>query len=215
MDLTRFSPCCCSCRCDGCGVQPCGHAAEVRRSARVSPRTDSVTGGYRHLTHPRLVTAHAHDVLLVPVWLTDCVCSCPVGRLRDYLQERRAVCDCDTGLTEAYRGHVRGRRVVSHEYITCLGYIAPSLPHTCPETPPSGRVICSPLHYQLESRGRAGSLSPARVPHTSPRVLGARRLADVRRIRRARRASPPTAHRTPTPPLRPPCPRLASWHLRT
>ena len=148
MDLTRFSPCCCSCRCDGCGVQPCGHAAEVRRSARVSPRTDSVTGGYRHLTHPRLVTAHAHDVLLVPVWLTDCVCSCPVGRLREYLQERRAVCDCDTGLTEAYRGHVRGRRVVLHEYITCLGYIAPSLPHTCPETPPSGLVICSLLHYR-------------------------------------------------------------------
>ena len=153
MDFTRFSPCCCSCRCDGCGVQPCGHAAEVRRSARVSPRTDSVTGGYRHLTHPRLVTAHAHDVLLVPVWLTDCVCSCPVGRLRDYLQERRAVCDCDTGLTETYRGHVRGRRVVSHKYITCLGYIAPSLPHTCPETPPSGRVICSPLHYH-RARGQ-------------------------------------------------------------
>ena len=63
------------------------------------------------------------------MWLTDCVCSCPVGRLRDYLQERRAVCDCDTGLTEAYRGHVRGRRVVLHEYITCLGYIAPSLTH--------------------------------------------------------------------------------------
>jgi hypothetical protein len=60
---------------------------DVRRSARVSPRTDSVTGGYRRLTHLRLVTAHAHDVHLVPLWLTDCVCSCPVGRLRDYLQE--------------------------------------------------------------------------------------------------------------------------------
>jgi hypothetical protein len=57
-------------------VQPCGHASNVRRSARVSPRTDSVTGGYRRLTHLRLVTAHAHDVLLVPLWLTDCVCSC-------------------------------------------------------------------------------------------------------------------------------------------
>ena len=85
MDLTRFSPCCCSCRCSGCGVLPCGHAADVRRSARVSPRSDSVTGGYRRLTHLRLVAAHAHDVLLVPVWLTDCVCSCPIGRLRDYL----------------------------------------------------------------------------------------------------------------------------------
>ena len=80
MDFTRFSPCCCSCRCDGCGVQPCGHVAEVRRSARVSLRTDSVTCGYRRLTHLRLVTAHAHDVLLVPLWLTVCVCSCRVGR---------------------------------------------------------------------------------------------------------------------------------------
>ena len=39
----------------------------MRRSARASPRTDSVTGGYRRLTHLRLVTAHAHDVLLVRI----------------------------------------------------------------------------------------------------------------------------------------------------
>ena len=135
MDLTRFSPCCCSCRCSGCGVLPCGHAADVRRSARFPPRTDSVTGGYRRLTHLLRVTAHAHDVPVVPLWLTDCVCRCPIGRRRDYLRERRAACACGTRLTEAYRGHVRGRRVVLHEYITCLGYIAPSLPHTCPETP--------------------------------------------------------------------------------
>jgi hypothetical protein len=25
-------------------------------------------------------------VLVVPLWLTDCVCSCPIGRRRDYLQ---------------------------------------------------------------------------------------------------------------------------------
>jgi hypothetical protein len=102
-----------------------------------------------------LLKHHAHDVLLVPLWLTGCVCSFPVGRLRDYLQERRAVCDCDTGLTDAYRGHVRGRRVVLHECITCLGYIAPSLPHICPKTPPSGLVICSLHHY-----GRPGIQRP-------------------------------------------------------
>ena len=92
MDLTRFSPCCCSCRCSGCGVQPCGHAADVRRSARFSPRTDSVTGGYRRLTHLLRVTAHAHDVPVVPLWPTDYVCSCPIGRRRDYLRERREAC---------------------------------------------------------------------------------------------------------------------------
>ena len=165
MDFTRFSPCCCSCRCDGCGVQPCGHVAEVRRSARVSLRTDSVTGGYRRLTHLRLVAAHTHDVLLlVPLWLTVCVCSCRVGRRRDHLQERRAVCDCDTGLTETYRGHVRGRWVVSHKYITCLGYIAPSLPHTCPETPPSGLVICSRHHYLHAARPTRGAHHCREVP---------------------------------------------------
>ena len=50
----------------------------MRRSARVSLRTDSATGGYRRLTHLRLVAAHAHDVLLVPLWLTVRVCSCRV-----------------------------------------------------------------------------------------------------------------------------------------
>jgi hypothetical protein len=34
MDFTRFSPCSCSCRCSGCGVQTCGHAAELWGSAR-------------------------------------------------------------------------------------------------------------------------------------------------------------------------------------
>ena len=38
-----------------------------------------------------------------------------IGRRRDYLRERRAACACGTRLTEAYRGHVRGRRVVLHE----------------------------------------------------------------------------------------------------
>jgi hypothetical protein len=114
----------------GVHVQPCGHAAEVRRSARFPPQTGSVTGGYRRFTHLRLVTAHAHDVLLVPLRLTDRVCNCRVGRLRDYLQERRAVCDCDTGLTEAYRRHVRGRRVVLHEYIPPGG---PIIAARCPE----------------------------------------------------------------------------------
>ena len=76
---------------------------------------DSVTGGHRRLTHPLRVTACAHDVLVVPLWLTDCVCSCPIGRRRGYLRERRAACACGTRLTEAYRGHVRGRQVVLHE----------------------------------------------------------------------------------------------------
>ena len=176
---------------------------------------DSVTGSHRCLTHPLRVTACAHDVLVVPLWLTDCVCSCPIGRRRDYLRERHAACACYTRLTRAYRGHVSGRRVVLHEWTTCLGYITPSLPHTYPKTPPFGLVICSPLHYQLESRGRAGSPATARVPCTSPRVLEARKLADVRRIRLARRGSAPMAHRMATPPLRPLLPHLASRHLRT
>jgi hypothetical protein len=95
-----------------------------------------------------LLKHHAHDVLLVPLWLTGCVCSFPVGRLRDYLQERRAVCDCDTGLTEAYRGHVRGRRVVF--YINVLHRSLP--PAHMPQNPsfrPS-YLLAPPLPREIE-----------------------------------------------------------------